>query len=74
MPVQPAQPARRDPTAWQLAPLPTALKLRLCAAAKASWPGRLPVSLPVGNLAAVGFRPGDPPPTRSAAATRHGPA
>ena len=24
MPVQPAQPARRDPTAWQLAPLPTA--------------------------------------------------
>jgi SAM-dependent methyltransferase len=58
----------------KLAPLPTALKLRLCAAAKASWPGRLPVSLPVGNLAAVGFKPGAASPTRSAAATRRGPA
>lgn len=58
----------------KLAPLPTALKRRLCAAAKAGWPGRLQVSLPVGNLAAVGFRPGAAAPTRSAAATRRGPA
>jgi len=54
----------------KLAPLPTALKRRLCAAARATWPGRLQVSLPVGNLAAVGFRPGVPAPTRSAGATR----
>ena len=58
----------------KLAPLPTALKRRLCTAAKASWPGRLPVSLPVGNLAAVGFRPGPAASTRSAAAARRGPA
>ena len=58
----------------KLAPLPTALKRRLCDAARATWPGRVNVSLPVGNLAAVGYKPDAPAPTRSAAAVRRGPA
>jgi SAM-dependent methyltransferase len=44
----------------KLAPLPTALKRRLCAAARATWLGRLQLPLPVGNLAAVGFKPAAP--------------
>ena len=58
----------------KLAPLPAGLKRRLCGLAKTTWAGRVEVALPVGNLAAVGFKPGGVTPTRSAEAVRPGPA
>lgn len=41
----------------KLAPLPGSVKRTMIGPARSTWLGRLPVSLPVGNIAAVGFKP-----------------
>lgn len=41
----------------KLAPLPAAVKRRIYGPAKVTWLGRVQIPLPVGNIAAVGFRP-----------------
>ena len=41
----------------KLLPLPAESKRGLIRTAKAAWVGRLPIPLPAGNMAVIGFRP-----------------